>query len=138
MILLAILSETKQGEETIQKEKFKTTKIIVSVSQRTAVIAMAHSKAHWGITKTAEAIVDNFAWEKMREDVKKIRTPMCHMPGETRSKSEGGGPHAKGITRTRRNRLSRFDWASVREDQLVQVPAHHDGRFLMICHGGPP
>ena len=33
---------------------------------------MAHSKAHWGITKTAEAIVDDFAWEKMREDIKKI------------------------------------------------------------------
>ena len=33
---------------------------------------MAHSKAHWGITKTAEAIADNFNWEKMREDVKKF------------------------------------------------------------------
>ena len=33
---------------------------------------MAHSKAHWGITKTTEAIADNFAWEKMREDVKKF------------------------------------------------------------------
>ena len=71
-ILLAILSETKQGEEPKKNEKFKTMKIIVPVSQRTAVIAMAHSKAHWGITKTAEAIVDNFAWEKMREDVKKF------------------------------------------------------------------
>ena len=71
-ILLAILSETKQGEEAIKNENFETTKIIVPVSQRTAVITMAHSKAHWGITKTAEAIVDNFAWEKMREDVKKF------------------------------------------------------------------
>jgi hypothetical protein len=33
---------------------------------------MAHSKAHWGVTKTAEAIVDNFAWKKRREDVKKF------------------------------------------------------------------
>ena len=40
------------------------------VSQRTAVISMAHSKAHWGITKTSESIADNFVWEKMREDVK--------------------------------------------------------------------
>ena len=42
------------------------------VSQRTTVISMAHSKAHWGITKTVEAIADNFVWEKMREDVKKF------------------------------------------------------------------
>ena len=33
---------------------------------------MAHSKAHWGITKTAESITNNFVWEKMREDVKKF------------------------------------------------------------------
>ena len=71
-ILLAILSETKQGEEPLKNEKFETTKIIVPVSHRTAVIAMAHSKVHWGMTKTAEAIADNFAWEKMREDVKKF------------------------------------------------------------------
>ena len=34
---------------------------------------------------------------------------MCHMPGETGSQSERGGPHAKGVTQTRRNHLSRSD-----------------------------
>ena len=56
----------------MKNENFEATKIIVPVSQRTAVIAMAHSKAHWGVTKTVEAIVDHFTWEKMREDVKKF------------------------------------------------------------------
>ena len=62
---------------------------------------------------------------------------MCHLPGETGCQSQRGGPHAKGVTRTGRNRLSRSDRTSVREDQLVQVPAHHGGQFLTICHGGP-
>ena len=71
-ILLAILSETEQGEKPLKNENLEAVKIIVPVSQRTAVIAMAHSKAHWGVTKTVGAIVDHFTWEKMREDVKKF------------------------------------------------------------------
>ena len=49
------------------------------VAQRTVVIMMAHSKAHWGITKTAEAIADSFTWEKIREDVKQfvLQCTMC-------------------------------------------------------------
>ena len=42
------------------------------VSQRTAVISIAHSKAHWGVTKTAISVAENFTWEKMREDVNKF------------------------------------------------------------------
>jgi hypothetical protein len=71
-ILLAILSETEQGEKPSKNENLEAVKIIVPVSQRTAVITMAHSKAHWGVTKTVGAIVDHFTWEKMREDVKKF------------------------------------------------------------------
>ena len=64
--LLAILEETGQGE------KANIEKTIVPVSQRTAVISAAHTKAHWGITKSAEKIADKLMWEKMREDIKKI------------------------------------------------------------------
>ena len=54
------------------KNSRKKTVIIVPVSQRTAVLSMAHSKANWGVTKTADSIAENFTWEKMREDVKKF------------------------------------------------------------------
>ena len=58
---------------------------------------------------------------------------MRHLPGEAGGQSQRGGPHAKGVTRTRRNRLSRSHRTSVREDQLVQVLAYHDGRVLTIA-----
>ena len=48
-ILLAILTEARQGEEAIKNEKnekLENTQLIVPASQRTAVIKMAHSKAH--------------------------------------------------------------------------------------------
>ena len=53
----------KAGIEKIKKNK--KIQIIVPVSQRTAVILVTHTKAHWGITKTAKTIAD-----KMREDVR--------------------------------------------------------------------
>ena len=40
------------------------------MSKRKAVMSAAHTKANWGITKTAERIANKFVWEKMQEDIK--------------------------------------------------------------------
>ena len=59
-ILLETLSETRQGEKAVKNEKnekLEKTQIIVPVSQRTAVISMAHSKAHFPILEDNPVVV---------------------------------------------------------------------------------
>ena len=88
--LLTILAETRQEENAEITKKFKS-QVIVPVSQRTAAMSAAHTKAHWGITKTAETIAKDFVWEKNEGRRQKIRTPMRSMSGKARGKLERRG-----------------------------------------------
>ena len=64
--------------------------------QSAAVISAAHTKVHWGITKTANKIADKFIWGKMQEDIKKfILHDMCAW--KVRGELKGVVAHAKGL-----------------------------------------
>ena len=86
--LLAILAETRQGEKA-ENEKNEKTQVIVPISQRIAVMSMAHSKAHsLGGNQNSRICCKQFCVGKNEGRCQKICTPMCHLPGEARGKLE--------------------------------------------------
>ena len=101
--------------------------MIVPVSQRVAVISAAHTKAHWGITKSAETVAKDFVWEKMREDVKKF-VLQCATCLEKQGVNLKEGAHMP--------RVSHEQGEIVYMDQFLQIFVDNDGWIFMIC--GPP
>ena len=91
-ILLAILSETRQGEEAIKNENFEATKIIVPVSQRTAVISRTHSKAHFQILEDNPVGVGQETTDEGQYNTFPIvdNDPGCEQEDDSKTSFSGG------------------------------------------------